>query len=239
MNNQSYKLVDRYLQDVEIFNWNDEIQENVNYPNKKISIKQLHDNFNSYPSIKIEDNFEFISNFKYRLIFSVQSSKVDDFYNILKNLKKNGVPKNFVVVDGIKREFEIKEDILVVETTKFKLLEDEFTTFDFSFNGNLSHIIPYVTIIQDSLRYLKVISDDKSCKFRIGDVVSLKTNRSKNLLINSYVFQKVDRDFKVLYEASEIMENDGIVIRYGDVSIYSSNELTTSRNFKIDSILND
>jgi hypothetical protein len=75
-------------------------------------------------------------------------------------------------------------------------------------------------------------------KFSIGDVVTKIGDQSNDYLILDYSPIKTDKTLFVDYEISRMIEK-GQVIQYEKSEIVSSNDITWSRNSRIDDILDN
>jgi hypothetical protein len=72
----------------------------------------------------------------------------------------------------------------------------------------------------------------------IGTIVSLPKDKSTDYLVLDYKYRKLDGKYYIDFIVSEMINNKGSVITYGEIYTFRESELCYSRNSRIDNILN-
>ena len=126
------------------------------------------------------------------------------------------------------------------------VLNKEYTRYEFLYDGLLSEIMAHVSLLEQSIEFFSEIwgydEDGKEynlIKFPIGSIASPFDDKSKDLVILDYDYEKNGKDYHIKYIASEmIYDPKSLIIKYGDVITIGENILTFSRNGRIDDLLN-
>jgi hypothetical protein len=153
---------------------------------------------------------------------------------------------HFVYQDSSK-EIEIyKDSDIEKRNIEHTVLNRDFIKYTYKFSGKLASIIAYISYLEDAITYFQMIwgyneEGEEICltKYKIGDIVSVKNDKSKDFLVVDYYYDRINDDYKIDYVISEMMSNpNSSVIKYGDGLKESEDNLTYSRNNRIDNILN-
>ena len=104
----------------------------------------------------------------------------------------------------------------------------------------------YISYIEDAINFFSLIwvykedgSEVNLLKYPIGSIVSKKENQSSDFLVLDYKYYKLVNDYKISYIVTEIKENNGMTIKYGQIITISEDKITWSRNNRIDNILDN
>jgi hypothetical protein len=235
-----------YLTDTDIFNWNDRISL------KNVFISARYSNMSSYPNIVflkkenniIEDSSKYQNDpkVKYKFTFSISNNRESEFNNIVQKLIDEKYQNYLEINDSL-----ITADPKVIETikkTKHNIHNTEYLRLEYLFNGNLSSIIAYVHILESAIKWFSQIwgydedgNEYRLIKFSVGDIVSPISDRSKDLLISDLDYNRFGNSYTIKYNTSEIISNNS-QISYGKQCKYNEDDLTYSRNDRINKILN-
>lgn len=182
--------------------------------------------------------------------FSVVESRKSEFIKILEKLLQNGVSNSVEVIARSSKNEVISVDSSIIKSikeSKHEFLKRAYTRYEYSFEGRLSSIMSYITIIEDAIEFFSKIwgydADGKEhclLKYPIGTIVSKSDDKSKDFLILDYVYTVYSpREYMIDYIIVEVMsDKDSMVIRYGESETISEIFLAYSRNDRIDNILN-
>jgi hypothetical protein len=103
----------------------------------------------------------------------------------------------------------------------------------------------YIMYLEDAINFFSEIwgySEDGSevclLKYPIGTIVSLPKDKSTDYLVLDYKYKKLDGKYYIDFIVSEMINNKGSVITYGEIYTFRGSELCYSRNSRIDNILN-
>jgi hypothetical protein len=103
----------------------------------------------------------------------------------------------------------------------------------------------YVFYLEDTIEFFSKIwgynedgTEESLIKYPIGTLVSDVNDKSKDYLILDYQYRKIDKNYYIDYELTEVIGGYSSVIKYGDVKIMTENNICFSRNGRIDDILN-
>jgi hypothetical protein len=125
------------------------------------------------------------------------------------------------------------------------ILEKEYVRYTYHFAGKLSSIMAYIMYLEDAINFFSEIwgySEDGSevclLKYPIGTIVSLPKDKSTDYLVLDYKYRKLDGKYYIDFIVSEMINNKGSVITYGEIYTFRESELCYSRNSRIDNILN-
>lgn len=239
----------KYLTDSEILKWNDRLEKsnfrlipryNTRNGHPDISINYVTNHFAGTYEIK-ETLDSFID---YQFSFSIIRSRKDDFFMLFKRMLNNNFGTQVIhdnknkTIDVLKEEFIIKSEI------EHRIVNRDFIKYNYKFSGKLSSIIAYVSYLEDTINFFQLKwgydeHGNEICltKYRIGDIVSFKEDKSKDYLVIDYDYVKL-ADYRLDYCISEISDINSNIIKYGDVIYTQEKNLSFSRNNRIDNILN-
>lgn len=239
----------RFLTDTEILSWNKRLKDHWSlYP--RYGYKHSH------PVIVIRqivrrggvDELAETSDphIKFEFIFSVSNNRVDDFFRIFDKLKseKFGTYWSFNDKD---QQIEVDTKIIVNKSTSNHTIgKKDFIRHHYSLEGKLTSIIALVTQLEDTIHFVDSMwgydaegAEVNLIKFPIGSVVSTKENKSEDCLVIDYEFVSSNNTRELRYKVAKMVySQNSSVIKYGDVTVYSEDLLTWSRNSRIDEILN-
>jgi hypothetical protein len=247
----------KYLTDTEILKWNDRLS---SIPNKygdtiKVYPKGNMNSSNPYILYKSSTRLgEFIDlpepTIDFTFIFSVSSNRLEEFLNILKSSFKDEFGTKSVFVDkNIDRVSDIIINDSIIKSkkeAKHKIGDKEYIRFIYDFSGKLGSIMGYISYIEDAINFFSLIwgykedgSEVNLLKYPIGSIVSKKENQSSDFLVLDYKYYKLVNDYKISYIVTEIKENNGMTIKYGQIITISEDKITWSRNNRIDNILDN
>jgi hypothetical protein len=241
----------KYLTDSEILKWNDRFEKsnfrlipryNTRNGHPDISINYITTPFSGLSEIK-ETPDTVIS---YEFSFSVIESRKDEFYILLKKMFNYKFETQISYNDSSKSIDIFNEKDIIKEEVNHQLLNRKFIKYTLKFKGKLSSIIAYLSYVEDAINFFQLIwgyneEGEEICltKYRIGDIVSVKNDKSKDFLVVDYYYNRIGNDYKINYVISEMISNsNSSIIRYGDGLKESEDNLTYSRNNRIDDILN-
>lgn len=241
----------KYLTDKDILKWNDRLSES------SYRLLPKYNTRNSYPDISISYITEMFMGAKevvetvepviqYEFSFSIIENRKDQFFILLERMFKNEFQTHFTYKD---RSFKIeiyRESDIEKSEIKHSMLGRNFIKYTYKFKGKLPSIIGYISYLEDAINFFQMIwgyNEDGSevclTNYKIGDVVSLKDDKSSDYLVIDYQYDKRGNDYEINYIISEMIANvNSSVIQYGSTQVKSDNDLTFSRNRRIDDILN-
>lgn len=253
----------RYILDSEILKWNDRLSKTpfMVYPKSNLKGSHPHISFRQKTNYRTSAvapsgmGIEFVETLdpqinNYQFVFSVAKNRVENFFDIFDRLKEEGFGTNTCYTDTNNStktsEIKITEEIVVKkDQSVHKILEKEYVRFSYTFTGKLSQIMGYVFYLEDTIEFFSNLwgyNEDgiEVCliKYPIGTLVSDVEDKSKDYLILDYHYRKIDRNYYIDYELTEVLGGYSSVIKYGDVKILRESEICFSRNGRIDDILN-
>ena len=239
----------RYISDSEILNWNKRLERSDWFispvPNNKsaepyIGFKQKSLNGEIYIDPFIQYDFT----------FSIISNRSETFLELFKKLSLEPFGSKLIEFDKRNNEkisdIKFTEDVIESkEVNTHYILEKEYIRYTYHFDGKLSSIMAYIMYLEDAINFFSKIwgyneNGSEVCllKYSIGTVVSLPKDKSIDYLILDYKYRKLDGDYFIDFIASEMLNNKGSVITYGEIYTFRESELCYSRNSRIDNILN-
>jgi hypothetical protein len=246
----------KYISDSEILNWNRRLEKSDYYvfpvPNNKsaepyIGFRQKVKGFSSLAPIPVVVTIDpFI---RYDFTFSIASNRTETFFDLFKKLSLEpfGSKTIFTDLNNEKISDILFSDEIIEnkEVNTHYILEKEYTRYTYHFGGKLSSIMAYVMYLEDSINFFSEIwgySEDGSevclLKYPIGTIVSLPKDKSIDYLVLDYKYRKLDGKYYIDFVVSEMINNKGSVITYGEIYTFRESELSYSRNSRIDNILN-
>jgi hypothetical protein len=186
---------------------------------------------------------------KWEFSFSVVESRKNEFLKILERLLLKGVANHVDLYgDGSKHEkINISEDILTSsDETKHEVYNRSYVKYTYKFNGRLSSIMSYITIIEDAIEFFSNIwrydeKGEEHCliKYPIGTVVSKVKDKSNDFLVLDYDYVVDYKKYIINYVISKMyIDKKYMTIKYADPEKVSEDDLCYSRNNRIDNILN-
>ena len=243
-----------FISDKKILSWNDRLQ------NSEYRLKPEFTPRSSFPEITIWHKSSNIMggsdrisqtldpHINYKFSFSVSSNRTEQFFDILNKLLKLPFETYFTYKEQ-DYNIELNGGVNIVSSKKeetHKLLEKEYTRFTYDFSGKLTHVIAYISCIEDTIAYFEKIwgYDEKGnehclLKYPIGSIVSTTKDKSKDYLVLDYSYEKDTNDnYFVDYHCCEMLNTNSPIIQYGESNLYYEDELCFSRNNRIDDILN-
>jgi len=246
----------KYLSDTEILNWNRRLEKsdyavhplsNVRSGHPDVIFRQkINNGYSPMGEQLVETIDPFI---RYDFTFSIAFNRKETFFDLFEKLSKEQFctksiyrdQKSEKIMDIIFNDnvIESKEEITHL------VFEKEYIRFTYHFAGKLGSIMAYVSYLEDTINFFSQIwgyNEDGSevclVKYPIGTVVSLPKDKSTDYLVLEYKYRKLDGKYFIDFIASEMLNNKGSVITYGEIYTFRESELCYSRNSRIDDILN-
>lgn len=243
----------RYLSDSEILSWNDKLEKT---PYRVMPRYHTH---NSFPMIVFfqkltgpmsvgEDTQTFDPHMKFTFSFSVAKNRVDNFFHIFNRWFTDKIETKTLYENRNTRE-KIGDIHLSESTVKskkqvdHKIKDKEYTKFTYEFDTHLSSIMVYVSFLEDTIEiFSKIWGYDEDggehilTKFNIGDIVSKTVDQTEDYIILDFSPKKTDSKFTINYEICKMITK-GQIIQYSPSEIVNQNEITWSRNNRINDIL--
>lgn len=237
------------LSDIEILAWNDRLTKTGGF--NMFMVNPVYTDKSIYPSIAIreiakmydspnwgsdlykkptrEDNNLIID---YDFSFSLPIEKEELFESIYLNLSSDIILN---LVGDMANFRTINVDNLNIKQNKVyhRVFTKNYIRYDYTFNGPLPELMAYVKHIDDAIAFSMLDS-----KFNINDVVSLKDNKSKDLLITDLSYEKDKNKYYLFYLTKEILYDNNIIL-YGDVNKYNEKLLCNSRSDIIDNLIGE
>lgn len=248
----------KYLTDSEILKWSEKLQE-INLVNGgTFFLVPRYTNMGPNPVInykwkkkvglfeEVKDIPEPSMDFEYS--FSVASNRIDDFFDILKKIRREDFGTKSLVSENKTSEIEVTDEIIKNKSEiKHQVGKKEYTRFTWRFSGKIGSIIAWISYIEDAIDFFSMMwgyhedsTEVNLMKFPISSIVSLKSDRSKEYMVVDYHFTRGNGIKSILYVTSEITETIGMVIKFKQNTLkYSEDELCWSRNDRIDDVLNN
>lgn len=253
----------REIKDIDLIKWNKRLKSSP----FKVKVNSLNwVDSESGPSILIEfytNNFNMLTQesttpyqikkcadpiTKWEFSFSVVESRKNEFSAILTKLLLTGI-KNSVDVNGEMRNEKIQINSNIVTTkneSKHIIFNRTYIKYDYEFEGKLSSVMSYITLIEDAIEFFSKIwgydeKGEEHCliKYPIGTIVSKSDDKSRDFLVVDYNYVVNYKYYIINYVITEILTSEkSMVIKYGSVSVSREDELVYSRNNRIDNILN-
>lgn len=255
----------KYLTDTEILNWNKRLEKsdysvypisNMRSGSPDIIFRQK---VNNNHHMLLGDQFvetpdPFI---RYDFTFSIASNRKSDFFDLFEKLSNEEfgtksilrVPTNeYRNLPSNDKIFDIPFNDSIIdkkEENKHFIYDKEYVRFTYHFAGKLGSIMAYISYLEDAINFFSEIwgyNEDGSevclLKYPIGTIVSLLKDKSKDYLVLDYKYRKMDGKYFIDFTISEMLNDKGSIIKYGEVISASEGLLCYSRNSRIDNILN-
>jgi hypothetical protein len=247
----------KYLSDTEILNWNRRLEKsdyavyplsNVRSGNPYIVFRQkINNGYSPMGEQLVETLDPFI---RYDFTFSIASNRKETFFDLFEKLSKEafGTKSAYHGTSNDRKIYEISFTDNAIESKEentHMVYEKEYIRYTYHFAGKLSSIMAYVSYLEDAINFFSEIwgyNEDGTevclLKYPIGTIVSKPSDKSTDYLVLDYKYKKLDGKYNIDFVASEMMNNKGSVITYGEIYTFRESELCYSRNSRIDDILN-
>lgn len=254
----------KYLSDTEILNWNKRLEKseycvypisNMRSGSPDIIFRQkINTNHHMMGDQFIETADPFI---RYDFTFSVASNRKSDFFDLFEKISEEEFgtksilreqTHNYRNIPSNDKVCDIPFNDSVVESkdeNKHFIYDKEYIRFTYHFAGKLGSIMAYISYLEDAINFFSEIwgyNEDGSevclLKYPIGTIVSLLKDKSKDYLVLDYKYRKMDGKYFIDFTISEMLNDKGSIIKYGEVISASEGLLCYSRNSRIDDILN-
>jgi hypothetical protein len=246
----------KYLSDTEILNWNRRLEKsdyavhplsNVRSGHPDIIFRQkINNGYSPMGEQLVETIDPFI---RYDFTFSIASNRKETFLDLFEKLSKDPFDTKSIYRDQKSEKImDITFNDTVIESKEENIhlvFEKEYIRFTIHFAGKLGSIMAYVSYLEDTINFFSEIwgyNEDGSevclVKYPIGTIVSLPKDKSTDYLVLDYKYRKLDDKYFIDFIASEMLNNKGSVITYGEIYTFRESELCYSRNSRIDDILN-
>jgi hypothetical protein len=251
----------KYLSDTEILNWNRRLERsdyavypisNVRSGHPDIIFRQKINNGYSPMSEQLVETID--PYIRYDFTFSIASNRKETFLDLFEKLSKESFgTKSIYRPESMRDERDTKimdikfsdEVIESKEENTHMVYEKEYIRFTIHFAGKLGSIMAYVSYLEDAINFFSEIwgyNEDGTevclLKYPIGTIVSLPKDKSTDYLVLDYKYRKLDGKYYIDFVVSEMINNKGSVITYGEIYTFRESELCYSRNSRIDNILN-
>lgn len=198
---------------------------------------------------------------EYETSFSIKMECKDIFNEIFNNLlkiefetyidiNKNNSSDRLMSYnsDKIFEKISVDKDITINEETELHRVNNEiYIKYTYKYKGRLTSIMANISCLEDAIEYLQLIwgmnpltqIEGNLMKYPKNTIVSKSENKSKDWLVNDYIFSKDENsNYNVKYKIIEILDLKSSIIRYGETLIVSESQLCHSRNDRINKILN-
>ena len=246
----------KYLSDTEILNWNRRLEKsdyavyplsNVRSGHPDIIFRQkINNGYSPTGEQLVETINPFI---RYDFTFSIAFNRKETFFDLFEKLSKESFDTKSIYRDQKSEKImDITFNDTVIESKEENIhlvFEKEYIRFTYHFAGKLGSIMAYVSYLEDTINFFSQIwgyNEDGSevclAKYPIGTVVSLPKDKSTDYLVLEYKYRKLDGKYFIDFIVSEMLNNKGSVITYGEIYTFRESELGYSRNSRIDDILN-
>jgi len=246
----------KYISDSEILNWNRRLEKS------DYSVSPVPNNKSAEPYIGFKQKVNVFSPMggdqfvltidpfiRYDFTFSIASNRTETFFDLFKKLSLEPFGSKTIFSDMNNEKItDIRFSDEVIEGKEVNthyILEKEYVRYTYHFAGKLSSIMAYIMYLEDTINFFSDIwgyNEDGSevclLKYPIGTVVSKPTDKSTDYLVLDYKYRKQGSKYSIDFVASEMMNNKGSIITYGEIYTFRESELGYSRNSRIDDILN-
>jgi len=246
----------KYISDSEILNWNRRLEKS------DYSVSPVPNNKSAEPYIGFKQKVKGFSPtggdqfvitidpfIRYDFTFSIASNRNEIFFELFKKLSFEPFGSKSIYHDMNNEkisDIKFNEDVIEgKEVNKHSILEKEYIRHTYHFAGKLSSIMAYVLYLEDTINFFSEIwgyNEDGSevclLKYPIGTVVSKPIDKSTDYLVLDYKYRKQGSKYSIDFVASEMMNNKGSIITYGEIYTFRESDLCYSRNSRIDDILN-
>lgn len=242
------------LEDTYLYKWNNgRLPKNLNIHasnssiEDKTIIKFSNSNHRTY-GVEVLNFMNTEPIITYDFIFSVAKKRVSEFQEIVNKLKSHKFKNSLNISDNTlwkEKEISLHESVISgIHEMDHNIQNVEYTKFTYNFKGEATTIIATTFILESAIKiFSKIWGYDEDgleyrlLNFNIGDIVSTKKERDKDYMILDIIWSQNGDTFDEKYVISEMKKN-GVTITYGNVEVKNVEELTWSRNNRIDDILN-
>jgi hypothetical protein len=251
------------LSDIEIINWNSRLSDLKGSLSINPIYSKINGSYTSIPSIQfLYNNNINIGNFvsheikdpiiKYRYMISISKNRVDFFNKILDEHIESTIKTKHIHEDKI-YDITIDDIEFKLSTEEHELNNLKYIRYTYEFKTSLTKIMTYISMIENSIRIFNNIwsyNDDSEeiylLKYKIGDIISFSSDKSKDYLIIDYNYKNnftgystyfSSKDSTINYICVELL-NNGHILKYGESKEFIEKDMCYSRNNRIDSILN-
>jgi hypothetical protein len=252
----------KYISDSEILNWNRRLEKSdysvSPVPNNKsaepyIGFKQKVKGFGTTGGTGAYGGDQFVLTIdpfiRYDFTFSIASNRNEIFFELFKKLSFEPFGSKSIYHDMNNEkisDIKFNEDVIEgKEVNTHSILEKEYIRYTYHFAGKLSSIMAYIMYLEDAINFFSEIwgyNEDGTevclLTYPIGTIVSKPDDKSTDYLVLDYKYRKLDGKYNIDFVVSEMMNNKGSVITYGEIYTFRESELCYSRNSRIDDILN-
>jgi hypothetical protein len=244
------------LTDNEILKWNDRLSQRPdhrslfpvydNYGNINISITKI----NKMGAVEYGVGDPILT---FNFSFSVTKNRIGEFKKLFNRFMNEGFKTKVQFSQPTTQSrysdlIEMKPDCEVIEFTETEHIVNnrEFIRTNYVFNGKLTSIIAYVSIIEETIAFFEMIwgydedgNEYNLLKFPISSIVSLNEDKSQDYLVLDYQYNKDTNGVRtILLKIIEMIDSGKSVISYGKNMTLDESRLCYSRNNRIDNILN-
>lgn len=248
----------KYLTDKDILKWNDRL-ENSEYrlnpryndrngsPDISIDYINNNNNNNTFRDPTRLQTFDEIQEpiIKYEFSFSIIKNRKDEFSILLNKMFQRELVTQFVYRNSPKSIEVYKDSDIDKSSINHSIFGREFIKYTYKFKGKLTSIIAYISYLEDAIVFFQLIwgynkdgSEVCLTKYKIGDIVSFKNDKSKDFLIVDYYYNRIGEEYDIDYIISEIKSDvNSSVIKYGEALKETEYNLAYSRSDRIDNIL--
>ncbi len=251
----------RVLKDIDIIKWNKRLEKSPYYinlgawtttsnsgPTQTLQTMQKIESYMPGTGMEMREISE--PTIRYEFSFSIAENRILDFFKIHSNLLEQGIankrslgqntsaaPQNIVIEDDI---------VTSMEQNEHTIFDKKYIKYSYKFNGKLIGVISYINILEDSIEFFQRIwgydkdgSEHNLLKFPIGTIASKVNDKSTDLMVVDYNYV-VDYDKYIIRYVVCEMDTipNSMIIKYGKSEVVREEDLTWSRNDRIDNILN-
>lgn len=175
--------------------------------------------------------------------FSISNDKIDKFFDIFNTISQQEIENRYYDGETLK-VIKLNTDIVKSKNiTNHVMYNINYTRYEFIFEGGIIPIITYIKYLEDTIEYLKLIygynekgEEVNLLKHKIGDIVCLKKDRSVDFLITDYEYGNSGIDYKI---CEILTDKVSPIIEYGKCIVSNDDDLTYSRDSRINDILNN
>lgn len=191
---------------------------------------------------------------RYDFTFSISHNRKETFFDLFDKLSKDKFDtKSTYRPQSMRDERDVKvmdisftNDVVESKEENIHMVYDKkYIRFTYHFAGKIGSIMAYVSYLEDAINFFSEMwgyDEDGSevclLKYPIGTIVSLPKDKSTDYLVLDYKYRKSDGKHIIDFITSEMLNDKGSVITYGEIYTFRENELSYSRNSRIDDILN-
>ena len=243
------------LTDNEILKWNDRLEQNHL---TKIKLSPIYDKWgrvniaiSKLNRMGIVEYINDIPTLTFRLSFSVTKNRIGEFKKLLQRFMEEGVETKVSIISDPRISEVLRDMRPNCEISEFSEIEHivnnrEFIRTSYTFNGELTSIIAYVSIIEEAIAFFEMIwgydedgNEYNLLKFPISSIVTLDGNKSQDYLVLDYKYTKDTNGVRTIrFSVVEMIDNNKSIIKYGKSMTFDESRLGYSRNNRIDNILN-